>query len=103
MILERWLSGLKRTPRKRECSRASGVQLPPSPPKVFQTTKAKLDEIASKNGFTGAKVVMSHFRFISTMEVVIIDGVIVKSRNGKEGVHIGGSLYVWDDEKEIGE
>ncbi len=37
------------------------------------------------------------FEIISTSHVVIVDGIIVKDRNGIAGVNIGDSLYIWEE------
>jgi hypothetical protein len=38
-------------------------------------------------------------KMVHEAHVVILDGVIVKNRNGKNGKRVGNSLLVWDERK----
>ena len=85
---EKWLSGLKRLPRKRMADNTRpGVRIPPSPPKevVLQLTREERLRCPDDR--------------IWRARVVIVDGIITKAniRGGKRGEDIGGALYVWNE------
>lgn len=86
--MEAWLSGLRRPPRKRKASKASAGSNPAASARkvVWQTTREELKGLAD----TGKMLRSS---------VVIVDGVIVKNRFGLPGANIGGSIFVWDNER----
>jgi len=56
---------------------------------VYQITQEEIDSVSARQ-FASQ---LPYFR-----DVVIIDGVIIKNRDGKSGGKIGWGLYIWDEE-----